>query len=173
VAIENKLDETVRVTYLELRQPPAPPPPATRPERIAAERPTVDEYLALYRVVGAPVKWDQRLKLPQEALKALLDSEFAQIYVLRDRANRPLGRCEFDRSPLPEIELKNFGLIPEAQGRGLGSWLLRSALTQEWSLSPSRIWLHTDNWDHPAATRTYESAGFQSYSMRDEPSADL
>jgi ribosomal protein S18 acetylase RimI-like enzyme len=106
-------------------------------------------------------------------LSSLLDSEFVQIYVLRAGANRALGMCEFDRSGLPEIELKNFGLVPEAQGRGLGSWLLRSALTQEWKLTPSRIWLHTDSWDHPAAIRTYESAGFRIYLVRDEPSADL
>ena len=171
--IENRVDETVRVSYLELLQAPALAARGVRLERIATERLTVEGYLDLYRAVGTPVKWDQRLKMPREDLRALLDSEFVRIYVLKDEVDRALGMCEFDRSGLPEIELKNFGLIPEAQDRGLGSWLLRSALTQEWSFSPSRIWLHTDSWDHPAAIRTYESAGFRIYLVRDEPSGDL
>jgi ribosomal protein S18 acetylase RimI-like enzyme len=74
---------------------------------------------------------------------------------------------------LPEIELKNFGLVMEAQGRGLGSWLLHTALHHEWQLQPRRIWLHTDDWDHPAALRLYEKAGFRAYSVREEPPGDL
>lgn len=31
------------------------------------------------------------------------------------------------------------------------------------------IWLHTDSWDHPAAIKLYQSAGFQIYLTRDEP----
>jgi GNAT superfamily N-acetyltransferase len=64
-------------------------------------------------------------------------------------------------------------LVAEAQGMGLGSWLLRTALNYEWKLQPRRVWLHTDNWDHPAALRLYESAGFRTYMVREEPPGDL
>ena len=37
----------------------------------------------------------------------------------------------------------------------------------------SRIWLHTDEWDHPAAVRVYERAGFRIYLTRTEDSAPL
>src|SRR5262249_47388047 len=100
-------------------------------ESIAAEKLPVEEYLDLYRRVGEPLRWDQRLTMPRPELIRLLQSASSQIYVLRDSDGRALGLCEFERR-LPEIELKNFGLLPLAQGKGLGTWLLRTALQHEW-----------------------------------------
>jgi GNAT superfamily N-acetyltransferase len=163
----------LRVHYLQLTQTPAPIPPHVGDEHVAAERMGLEDYLALYQRVGAPLRWDQRLQMPRAELSALLQSNLLHIYVLRDAAQQPLGLCEFDHAALPEIELKNFGLVPRAQGRRLGPWLLAIALHREWQLQPSRIWLHTDSWDHPAAIPVYERAGFRLYLTRDEPSAPL
>jgi ribosomal protein S18 acetylase RimI-like enzyme len=165
-------DTTVRVSYLELTRPPAPLRDRLHAERIAAEKLPVDEYLNLYARVGEPLRWDQRMKMPRSELATLLASTRSQIYVLRDAITRAIGFCEFERD-LPEIELKNFGLVPSAQGKGLVSFLLRAALQEEWQLFPRRIWLHTDNWDHPAAIKLYASAGFRTYLTRDEPPGDL
>ena len=162
----------VRVSYLELTQSPAPVPIRLAAERISRERLSVDEYLELYSRVGQPLRWDQRRKMPRSELNLLLDSERSQFYILRDGHDEALGFCEFERC-LPEIELKNFGLVVKAQGKGLGSWLLRTSLHNEWKTRPRRIWLHTDNWDHPAALRIYEKAGFRTYIVREEPPADL
>lgn len=162
----------VRVSYLELTETPAPPAIRLGEERISREKPAVDEYLDLYSRVGQPLRWDQRLKMPRSELAALLGSERSRIYVVRDGHGLALGLCEFERC-LPEIELRNFGLVPHAQGRGLGSWLLRTALHAEWKLQPRRVWLHTDNWDHPAATHLYAKTGFRTYRVRDEPPGDL
>ena len=163
----------VRVTYLELREPPAPSTPRSGPERIAREHLALGEYLALYRSVGESLRWDQRLRMPEEDLAALLEGGSLSTYVLRNGDGQALGFCEFDRRAFPQVELKNFGLIPEAQGRGLGPWLLSVALREEWSASPARIWLHTDIWDHPAAIRVYERAGFRVYAVRDEAAGPL
>lgn len=157
---------------LLLTRPPAPPEDLFHAERIVAEKLSVDEYSSLYKLVGHPVRWDQRLKMPRTELAALLASPRSQIYVLRDALTQPLGLCEFERD-LPAIELKNFGLVPSVQGKGLGSFLLRTALQREWQLQPRRIGLHTDSWDHPAAIRLYQSAGFQICLTRDEPPGDL
>jgi GNAT superfamily N-acetyltransferase len=163
----------VRVTYMELREAPPATRPRLGPERIARERLNRATYLDLYRRVGEPLRWDQRLRMPETELAALLDGGSLNIYVLRNVHGHALGFCEFDRSAFPEIELKNFGLIPEAQGGGLGPWLLLVALWEEWKSSPRRIWLHTDNWDHPAAIRVYERAGFRVYVVRDEAAGML
>jgi ribosomal protein S18 acetylase RimI-like enzyme len=160
------------VSYLELAHGPAPIPARRGDERVSRENLTVDEYLDLYARVGRSVRWDQRFNMPRPELTRLLESEHSHIYVLRDGHGAGLGFCEFERC-LPEIELKNFGLIPSAQGKRLGSWLLRTALHDEWSAQPSRIWLHTDNWDHPAAVHLYLEAGFRIYRVRDEPPGDL
>jgi GNAT superfamily N-acetyltransferase len=164
----------VRVTYMELRDSPPLPTQRCGPEYIGRERLSLQTYLTLYRSVGGPLRWDQRLLMPQAQLDALLDSGSVDIYVLRDGHGGALGFCEFERGAFPEIELKNFGLIPEAQGRGLGLWLLSVALCEEWRYHrPARIWLHTDTWDHPAAIHVYERAGLRVCAVRDEAPGPL
>jgi GNAT superfamily N-acetyltransferase len=163
----------VRVTYLELCEAPQVPTQRCGPERIARERLALQTYLALYRSVGEPLRWDQRLLMSKSQLAAMLDRGSLDIYVLRDQDGCPLGFCEFGRDAFPVIELKNFGLIPEAQGRGLGSWLLSVALREQWKYGPTRIWLHTDTWDHPAAIGVYQRAGLRVYAVRDEAPGPL
>ena len=162
---------TLRVNYLELTQAPAAIPQHSGTEQIHLETLGLEPYLDLYRRVGEPLRWDQRLNMPRAVLAALLQSE--RIYVLRDAAGNAHGLCEFDHSQFPEIELKNFGLVPQAQGRGLGTWLLLTALHSEWGTGAQRIWLHTDEWDHPAAMGVYERAGFRVYLTRTEDSDPL
>lgn len=163
---------TLRVSYLELTEPPAPITARVGEEHIAREKLAVAEYLDLYGRVGEPVRWDQRLKMRRSELSRFLESDRSQIYVLRDGRDQALGFCEFERC-VPDIELKNFGLVLAAQGNVLGSWLLRTAFYHEWELQPRRIWLHTDDWDHPAALRLYERVGFRVFRVCEEPPGDL
>lgn len=158
----------LRVTYMQLSEMPPSPARNAGPEHINLERPTRLPYLALYRQVGESLHWDQRLRMPEAELDALLNGGHLHIYVMRNVLGDALGFCEFDHTSFPEIELKNFGLVPAAQGRGLGPRLLLESLQREWESNPSRIWLHTDTWDHPAAVRVYERAGFHVYAVRDE-----
>lgn len=160
---------TVRVTYLELRRPPRAAPARGGDERISVECLGLEAYLALYRRVGEPWGWDQRLRMPVPELDALLGSGRLRLHVLRGGGREALGLCEFDLGAFPDVELRNFGLVPEAQGRGLGPWLLRNALAAEWREGPTRVWLHTDTGDHPAAVTVYERAGFAVYDVREEP----
>ena len=162
----------LRVTYLEMLAPP-PPPSYPEVDKVVLERLDASTYLELYRRVGDPLGWDTRLKLSPEELSAFLAGDRLRIYVLRDSSSAALGFCEFDRTAFPQIELKNFGLVAEARGRGLGAWLLAVALQEQWQTKPSRIWLHTDTWDHPAAKRVYEKAGFKVYEVRDERADEL
>ena len=162
----------LRVTYLEMLTPP-PPPSYTQANQVVLERLEMPAYLELYRRVGDPIGWDTRLKLSPIELSAMLAGDQLRIYVLRDSSGAALGFCEFEVQAFPQIELKNFGLVPEAQGRGLGAWLLAVALQEQWKTNPSRIWLHTDTLDHPAAKRVYEKAGFKIYDVRDERADEL
>jgi GNAT superfamily N-acetyltransferase len=164
---------TLKVTYMEMRQPPAAVHEWQGSEQIGVERLGITDYLTLYRAVGGPLRWDLRTGMPAAELDALLGSSRLRIHVLRDAAGRALGFCEFDRSCFPEVEIKHFGLIPEGYGRGLGPWLLATALQVEWLEQPARIWLHTDTWDHPAAVTVYERMGFRVYAVRDERAAGL
>jgi GNAT superfamily N-acetyltransferase len=163
----------LRVTYLEQSEPAPPPALYWGSERVTLERMSRAAYLDLYRRVGEPLRWDQRSNMPGADLDALLAGGALHIYLLTDLRGEALGFCEFDRSGFPQIELKHFGLVPEAQGRGLGPWLLATALQGEWRTNPDRIWLHTDTWDHPAALQIYQRAGFRVFDVRDEPAGQL
>jgi GNAT superfamily N-acetyltransferase len=156
----------IRVSYLELVTEPPPPAERAGSERIAVETPDADAYLALYRRVGGPLRWDTRLLMPRAELEALLSSGRSRIHVVRDAASEPIGFCELDLREFPNLELEHFGLVPEAQGRGIGAWLLSTAVRAEWCAGARRIWLHTDTWDHPAAIPVYERAGFRVYEVR-------
>lgn len=163
----------LRVTYLELRAAPGAPNHPAGAESISLERPQITDYLDLYRRVGESLGWDQRLLMPETQLAQLLQGPHLCVYLLRNELGQALGLCEFDRSGFPQIELKNFGLVPEARGRRLGPWLLSTALVAEWRTNPERIWLHTDSWDHPAAIRIYNRAGFCVYDVRYEPAEQI
>lgn len=158
-----------KVAHLEQTEPPPPPPLYWGSERIRLEDLTTEAYLPLYRRVGEPLRWDARQTMTAAELDALLRGGTLHIYVLRHQSGEALGFCEFDRFRFPQIELTHFGLVPEAQGRGLGPWLLAIALQGEWRSNPDRIWLRTDDWDHPSARRVYERAGFKLVEERDEP----
>lgn len=162
------------VTYMELLVPPtdraALPPPCANLE-VRAERLSVGSYLSLYRAIGEPLTWDQRLRMPQDELALLLSAPSAITLVLREE-QRPVGLCEFDMADEKDIELVNFGLIPAVYGRRIGPYLLNTALRAAWQQATRRIWLHTDTNDHPKAQATYARAGFAPYLQRVEEFPD-
>ena len=161
------------VSYMEMTMPPAGPsvPAPIADVVVARERLVRTDYLALYRAVGDAVQWDQRLRLPDAALDALLADPATHIYVLRCDGVAS-GLAEFERVGTSEIEMVNFGLIPAMQGKRLGPFLLDRALRAVWQHKPRRIWLHTDTNDHPKAAGTYERAGFRFYKQQTETVPD-
>jgi GNAT superfamily N-acetyltransferase len=170
---DNKADisgaTTVRllVTYMEMRAKlagPALPPPIAH-AAVASERPDAATFLSLYRAVGEPLRWDQRLRMPAMELDDFLKSPSTGLYILR-LEGRAVGLCEFDCIDTPDVELTHFGLVPEVYGRKLGPFLLDSALRAVWGRGSNRIWLHTDEWDHPKAQDTYRRAGFNVFAQK-------
>ena len=161
------------VSYMEMTAPPAgatvPAPVAN--VVVARERLARADYLALYRAIGDAVQWDQRLRLTDAELDALLRDDSTQIYVLRCDG-RPSGLAEFERVGASDVEMVNFGLVPAMQGKKLGPYLLDRALRAVWQSRPKRIWLHTDTNDHPKAVATYERAGFSVYKKQMETFPD-
>lgn len=152
------------VTYMAMTAPPmdaALPAPVVGAS-IRREALASSDYLALYRGIGDAVLWDQRLRMPTSELETFLNDRTTHLYILRLQGNQA-GLCEFEHVGTPAVELTNFGLVPAAQGRGLGPWLLDHALRAVWSFDPARIWLHTDTNDHLKAVATDERAGFRRF----------
>lgn len=161
------------VTYMEMTAPPSGEPPAVPLPGAAVRRemPDFPNYLDLYRAVGGPVQWDQRLRMPKAELETLLASASTHIHVLRVDGEAA-GFCEFNDVGQQAIELVHFGLVPAFQGRRLGPFLLDQALRAAWLHQPERLWLHTDTYDHPAAQSVYGRAGFKAYEQRMETFPD-
>ena len=138
---------------------------------VARETLDIADYISLYRAVGEPVQWDQRLRMPAGDLERLLASPSTHIHVLRVDGEAA-GLCEFNGVGQPDVELTHFGLIPAFQGRKLGPFLLDQSLRAVWAQGPERLWLHTDTFDHPGAQSVYRRAGFRQYAQRIETFAD-
>src|ERR1700726_2546462 len=129
---------------------------------VHATRPSLAYYRFLYDAVGRDYDWTSRKKLSDPELAALLPDPRLEVHVLM-ADGLPAGFAELDRRIEGEIELVQFGLVPEFIGQGLGRYFLQWAIDRAWSYGPRRFWLHTCSLDHPAALPNYKKAGFEVY----------
>jgi GNAT superfamily N-acetyltransferase len=154
----------LKTTYLHMLARPerVVPPPRDGLAVVHAKKPSVAYYRFLYDAVGRDYDWTSRKTLSDAELAALLNDPRLEVHVLMAEAV-PAGFAELDRRIDGEIELVQFGLVPEFIGQGLGRYFLRWAIDKAWSYGPMRFWLHTDTKDHPAALPNYLKAGFAIY----------
>ena len=167
----------VTVTHFEMMARPTRAPRPKPLDRLLLTRvidPTTSFYRYLYRAVGERVLWASRLQLPDDALTALLHSEQTEIYVLY-RGGVPAGFAEIARLDAETVELVHFGMVPEFEGRGLGSYLLDAVIDIAWSREPKRLIVQTCTLDSPRAMQMYQRAGFvaigQERKLEDDPRA--
>ena len=165
----------VRVTFLGMGKPPAHPPVPAPREKLAltkAERPTLSFYRFLFRAVGEPWLWADRLRMSDAALTARLHDPRTAVHVLHE-AGVPAGFAELYAHDEAMVEIVYFGLMPEFIGRGLGPYLLDRVVRAAWALGPQRVTVETCTLDHPYALATYHRAGFitdrQMDVFRDDP----
>jgi GNAT superfamily N-acetyltransferase len=154
----------VKVFYLEMLAPCRRdvPPPREGLTVIQARKPTVAFYRFLYNTVGQQYHWYSRGRLSDAALAAIIQDPLDEVHVLYAEWT-PAGFAELDRRNEDDIELVQFGLMPEFIGQGLGTWFLQWTIDTAWSYRPRRLWLHTCTLDHPAALPNYQKAGFSLY----------
>lgn len=153
----------VRVNHLAMIRAPtgvarAAPETDLRVDRVV--KPTLAFYRFLYREVGEPWLWWLRRVMPDEELRAIVEDPQVSVNVLY-AGGAPAGYAELDARQAGQVEIAYFGLMPQFIGRGLGPYLLDWAIRKAWACSPSRVWLHTCNLDHPSALGVYQRAGFE------------
>ncbi len=168
--INPQLNTTIktRVTYLEMIARPnliISDPPETIV--LLAKPVTVRFYRYLYHAVGRDVGWADREAMNDEALASIIRDDAVYIYVLHVHGS-PAGFSEFDLRGMPDIEIKFFGLMPEFRNQGLGGYFLKWTIRQAWTFSPRRLWLHTNDRDHPVALGNYMKNGFSVYDEKIE-----
>ena len=115
-----------------------------------------------YEHVGAPHQWTDNLHRTAaewqawadkvETWVATVDGERAGYYELRTDAAEGYA----------STAIAYFGLLPHAQGMGLGGHLLTHALRRAFALAP-RAWVHTCTLDGPYALANYEARGLRPY----------
>jgi GNAT superfamily N-acetyltransferase len=125
-------------------------------------RPSVEFYREIYDSVGSRWNWTSRKRLSDAALAEILGDPRVEIHQLLVNDVRA-GFAELDGRVPGEIELKQFGLVPEFIGRGLGRFFLNWVIDRAFSHAPRRFWLHTCTEDHPGALPNYLKAGFEVY----------
>jgi GNAT superfamily N-acetyltransferase len=137
-------------------------PPRAGIDVVHSRMPTIAWYRFLYDAVGRDYDWSSRKKLSDVELSAIIHDPRDEIHVLLVDGV-PAGFVELDCRVEGEIEIAQFGLMPEFIGQGLGKYFLQWTIDRAWSYSPRRLWLHTCTQDHPAALPNYLQAGFALY----------
>jgi GNAT superfamily N-acetyltransferase len=152
------------VTHLEMDARPAYPrphlPPGPVSALVAAEAPPVWYFLALYDAVGAEYEWTDQHERSREELAAFLADPEVVLYTFM-RAGWPHGFFLLDGRERGICDLGYFGLVPEATGRGLGRFLVQTAVHMAWDRpGVARVTVNTNSLDHPRALPLYQQAGF-------------
>jgi GNAT superfamily N-acetyltransferase len=156
------MDETR--SYLEL--PAGVPPSAERelPAGAVVHREhsrDADLFRSIYRDVGAPYRWIDRLPWTDAQWRAHVSHPDLEMWLLFVNDVRA-GYFELHFEPDGHsVEIAYFGLLPAFIGRGLGGALLTSAIRAARGRGDLRVWLHTCTRDHPHALTNYEARGFR------------
>jgi GNAT superfamily N-acetyltransferase len=156
--------EVVR-TYLELetREQFRPAAPLAPGARVVHHDPcSISDYRRLYRAVGGPWHWRDRLGWDDDTLRAHLESPEIAIWELLV-GDESAGYFELRRSDDENVEIAYFGLVSSFIGRSLGGALLTRAVEEAWRLGAQRVWLHTCTLDSAHALPNYRARGFRDY----------
>jgi len=151
------------VTHLVMTEPPPRQVPRQRPgwslrhERAFAP----DAYRALFRRIGEPWLWFSRLRMPDDALAALLADPATLLWVLVSEGE-DAGMVELSFRVPGACEVVFFGVIPDLIGSGVGRFMMSHALVAAWSRPDvRRMTVHTCTLDHPGALAFYMRSGFR------------
>jgi GNAT superfamily N-acetyltransferase len=158
----------VTITYLEMRDPSQLRPKTTNDPRFRVVEITDKKgelNRSLYVLVGEAWEWRDKLPWSMEEWNAYAESENLKTFVAYvDDAIAGYFELMIQGD---DVEITYFGLAPDFVGNGYGGALLTQAIEAAWRLSPSRVWVHTCNLDHPAALQNYLSRGMSIYSKEE------
>jgi GNAT superfamily N-acetyltransferase len=136
--------------------------PAPELDVIEAEISQYEVNRFLYRTVGRPWQWSDKLSLSDEAWAAYCERDCLRTWIAYHRG-AIAGYYELEQLA-GEVEIKYFGLLPDFTGRGFGGYLLSHAVRSAWSWPGTRrVWVHTCTLDHPRALDNYKARGFREY----------
>ncbi|HEY0833881.1 MAG TPA: GNAT family N-acetyltransferase [Azospirillum sp.] len=154
---------SVIVTYLEMDRPPHHRPlprPSGDPLLMRAAPPSVSFYRYLYDTVGEPWLWNERRRMDDAELRAVVTDKRVEVHVLY-LSGTPAGYVEIDRRDRAATDIAYFGMLPDFIGLRLGPWLLDQGIRMAWAGRPRLLTVNTCTFDHPKALPLYQSMGFR------------
>ncbi len=151
------------ITYLEMEARPdfdyPHLPVGSSAALLKAQDPPAWYLMMLYDAVGRDYAWEDMHARDEPEIAEQLET--GALYTLIDHG-WPHG---FFLLTGPDqdgaTELAYLGLVPEAVGSGLGSWLLKTAILTAWDMTgTTRMTVNTCTLDHPRALALYQKNGF-------------
>lgn len=154
-----------RVTFLQMTARPAydwpQMPGALNASLLRAKSPPAWYFLALYEAVGRDYAWDDQRNVPESELEAWLANPAVELWSLI-HDGWPKGFFLLDARDPAETRLGYFGLVRQMIGRGLGQYLVRTAVLTAWQRPGlEKLIVNTCSLDHPRALANYQKAGFE------------
>jgi len=154
-----------RVTFLEMRARPAypwpPQPVGLHGALLRADAPPLRYFHALYDAVGRDYAWEDLNAAPADETAAWLADADVALYTLMP-SGWPHAFFVLDGRTAGTCDLAYFRLVPDAVGRGFGTWLLRTAVLTAWDRpGVTRLTVNTCSLDHPRALALYQRNGFE------------
>lgn len=128
-------------------------------------------YRYLFDQVGRPYKWFSRSLINDAELAEIIHDDQVEVFVLY-HDGWPGGYIEIDFRNGGDVEILFIGLTQENIGKGLGRFLLSSAVQRAWAgqdkgPKTTRVHLQTCTLDHPAALPAYQKMGFAPFAQED------
>ncbi|MGB0411073.1 MAG: GNAT family N-acetyltransferase [Pikeienuella sp.] len=159
----------VIITYLEMAKPPtfSHPPAPSLPglSLIRAEDPPARWFRHLYDSVGADYEWTDWHERSDDQVRAFITDPAVSMHVVMLQG-WTAGFFMLDARKTAVCDLAYFGLAPEARGRGIGTWLLKTAILTAWELpGVTSMTLNTCSLDSPRALPLYQRMGFEPVSQ--------
>lgn len=161
----------VVVTFLEIKglsQPALSHPPASvgKLALMQVENMPVHFYRYLFEKVGREYKWVSRHFMGDRELTTIIHHDEIELFVLYVDGS-PAGYYEIDFRKSGEAEVSFIGLMKDFVGKGLGKYLITSAMHRVWEREVPRIHLQTCTLDHPRALQFYQKSGFVPFAQKD------
>ena len=152
----------VVVTFLEMTRQPEGASGRQLPAGATVRRESSDaapRFAAeMYRRVGGPWHWLDRLRWSADDWRAAVDRPGVEIWSARVNGE-VAGYYELSATG-DAVDIRYFGLVPGWTGRGIGGPLLEHAIHRAWELGPRRVTVNTCTLDHPVALANYRARGF-------------
>ena len=159
-----------RVTYLEMNDAPKFDWPKNLKYKLSillAENFPSWYFLFFYKQVGKKYLWTDWLEKSKEEIDQFVNDKQVLLYTLI-KDGLPCGFYMLDYRKKDVCDISFFGLVEEAIGKGLGKYLLKTAILTAWDSGKiKKLTVNTCSLDHKSAIYLYQKYGFKAVDYKD------